>query len=78
VIIGNGFQLVDAVGVVVLGHFSIDDQVGKEHFAKRHHNIFVVDNKQELRENIIELLSFPGNTIIGIIVEMDQYSGKIQ
>ena len=76
VIIGSGFQLVDAVGVVVLGHFSIDGQVRKEHFSKRHHNIFVVDNKQKLQENIIELLSFPGNTTMEIIVETDQYSGK--
>jgi len=71
--VGSGFQLVD---VVVLGHFYINGQVRKEHFLKKHHNIFVVDNKQKLRESIIELLSFPGNTIMEIVAEIDRCSGK--
>ena len=74
--LGSGFQLVDAVGVVALGHFSIDGQVRKEHFSERHRNIFVVDNKEKLWEDIIELLSFPVNTIMEIVAEIDQHSGN--
>jgi len=68
--------LVDAVGLIVVGHFFIDGQVRKEHFSKRLGNMVVVDNKQKLRESITELLSFPGSTVMEIIVEIDQYSDK--
>ena len=66
--------MVDAV--VVLGHFSINGQMRKEHFLKKHHNIFVVDNKQKLRESTIEVPSFPGNMIMEIVAEIDQCSRK--
>ena len=48
----------------------------KEHFSERHHNIFVIDSKEKLREDIIELLSFPGNRIMEIVAEINQYSGN--
>ena len=60
-VLGGGFELVDAVGVIVLGHFSIDGQLKKEHYTRKQHNIFIVQNKKELRDEIIELLSFPGH-----------------
>jgi len=65
--IGSGFELVDAVGVIVINHFSIDGQVRKEHFTKKHHNMFIVDKKQKLRESIIEHLSFPGSMVMEVI-----------
>ena len=67
----------DAVGLVVLGHFSIDGQMKKEHFTGKHHNMFVVDNKEELMDNIIQLLSFTGQTVLDIITmtgKDDHYS----
>ena len=72
-ILGGGFELVDAVGIVVLGHFSIDGQLKKEHFTEKHHNIIVVDNKRELMGKIIELLSFTGQTVLDIITCTDDH-----
>ena len=40
-ILGSGFELVDTVGIVVLGHFSIDRQLKEEHFMEKHHNIAI-------------------------------------
>ena len=36
----------------------------------KHHNIFAVENKQKLWEDIIELLSFPINMIILFIFHL--------
>lgn len=41
-LIGNGYELVEAVGAIVIGHFSIDGELKKEHFTSRHHNMLVV------------------------------------
>ena len=38
---GGGLELVDAVGVVVIGHFSLDGQLKKEHYTQKHHNMLL-------------------------------------
>lgn len=75
--LGSGYELVDAVGVIIVGHFSIDGELKKKHFTRRHHNIFVVNNSRGLMEEIIELFSFPGQTVAEIIADsqFDQHSG---
>ena len=72
--LGGGYELVDAVGLVVFGHFSIDGQLKKEHFTEKHHNIFVVVDKRELISKIIELLSFTGQTILDIVTDDQHHS----
>ena len=63
--------------MIVVGHFSSNGELQKEHFTSKHHNIFVVDSKRGLMREIIELFSFPGKTVADIIVDsqVDQYSG---
>ena len=73
---GAGFELVDAVGLVVLGHFAIDGQLKKEHYTERHHNMFVVEDKKELMDEIIELFSFTGHTVLDLITDLDPHSGS--
>ena len=70
--LGGGFELVDAIGLVVLGHFSLDGQLKKEHFTEKHHNIFVVDDKRVMSK-IIELLSFTGQAILDIVTCTDDH-----
>ena len=40
-IVGGRFGLVDAVGLVVLGQFSLNRPLKKEHYTEKHHNIFI-------------------------------------
>lgn len=71
---GGGFGLVDAVGLVVLGHFSLDGQLKKEHYTEKHHNMFIFDDKKsELMWKIIELLSFTGQTVLEIVTCTDDH-----
>ena len=73
-ILGGGFGLVDAVGLVVLGHFSLDGQLKKEHYTEKHHNMFIFDDKKsELMWKIIELLSFTGQTVLEIVTCTDDH-----
>ena len=53
--VGTGYELVDATGVIIVGHFSIDGQLKKDHFTTRHHNMIVVSSREELMEKIIML-----------------------
>ena len=75
--IGSGYELVNAVGIIVVGHFSINGELQKEHYTRKHHNIFVADNKRGIMEEIIEVFSFPGQTVADIIADtqVDQHSG---
>jgi len=31
--VGTGYELVDATGVIIVGHFSIDGQLKRDHFT---------------------------------------------
>lgn len=64
------------MGLVVIGHFSLDGQLKNEHYAERHHNMFVAENRCNLMHQIIDLLSFTGQTIVEIVTE-PRFSGKV-
>ena len=32
------YELVDAVGMIIVGHFSINGELQKEHYTRKHHN----------------------------------------
>ena len=68
---GSSFQLVEATGVIIVGHFSIDGELKKEHYSAKHHNMIVVEGKNKLIEEIIELLSFPGQTVLHLVTKME-------
>jgi len=72
---GAGLELVEAVGLVVIGHFSLDGQLKKEHCAERHHYMLVAENRCNLMHQLIDLLSFTDQTIVEIITEL-RCSGK--
>ena len=74
-LIGGGLRLVEAVGIVVVGHFSLDGQLKREHFTERHHNMFVTENRCSLMNKLVNLLSFTSQTVVEIITELC-YSGK--
>ena len=71
---GGGLELVDAVGVVVIGHFSLDGQLKKEHYTQKHHNMFIIENRRELTHELMNLFSFTGQTVVEIVTET-HYSG---
>ena len=62
----DGLELVDATGVIVVGHFSIDGELKKEHYTKRHHNMFVIEGEEDLIKEVVGPFSFPGQTILHI------------
>lgn len=72
---GNSFQLVEATGVIIVGHFSIDGELKKEHYSVKHHNMLVVQGRSKLIEETIELLSFPGQNILHLVTKLDDGQG---
>jgi len=64
---GSGHQLVEATGIVIIGHFSIDGQLKKDHCTSRHHNMVVVSGKEDLLEKLIVLLSYCGQTVLQLM-----------
>lgn len=72
---GSGLELVEAVGLVIVGHFSLDGQLKKEHYTEKHHNMFVVENRRELFHQLMKLFSYTGQTVVEIVTETC-YSGK--
>ena len=73
--IGSGHQLVEATGVMIVGHFSIDGQLKKEHYSKKHHDMLVIKGKEKLMDEIFELLSFPGQTILHLVTTLHSGAG---
>ena len=71
---GSGLELVEAVGLVVVGHFSLDGQLKKVHYTEKHH-MFVVENRRELFLKLMKLFSYTGQTVVEIVTETC-YSGK--
>lgn len=67
--IGAGYKLVDATGVIIVGHFSIDGQLKEGHYTTRHHNMVVVSSREELMEKIILLLSYSGQTVLQLMID---------
>ena len=45
--------MVDAIGVSVVGHFSIDGELKQDYCTSRHHNMIMVSNREELMEKVI-------------------------
>lgn len=72
---GSSFQLVEATGVIIVGHFSIDGELKKEHYSAKHHNMLVVQGRNKLIEEIIELLSFPGQTVLHLVTKLESGQG---
>ena len=72
---GSSYQLVKATSVMVVGHFSIDGQLKKEHYLAKHHNMIVVEGKNKLIEEVIELLSFPSQIILHLVTKMESGQG---
>ena len=72
---GSGLEFVEAVGLVIIGHFSLDGQLKKEHYTEKHHNMFVVENRCELLRKLMKLFSYTGQTVVEIVTETS-YSGK--
>ena len=66
--VGAGYELIDATGVIIVGHFSIDGQLKEGHYTTRHHNMVVVSSREELMEKIVLLLSYSGQTVLQLIV----------
>lgn len=62
--------------MIIVGHFSIDGEMKKEHYSAKHHNMLVVQGKNNLVEEIIGLLSFPGQTILHLVTEMENGQGS--
>ena len=52
-----------------MGHFSIDDQLKRDHYTEWHHNMFVVSGREELMEKIVLLFSFSGQTVLQLITD---------
>ena len=61
--------MVDATGIIIIGHFSIDGQLKEGHYTTRHHNMVVVSGREELTEKIVLLLSYAGQTVLQLIVD---------
>ena len=74
---GSSFQLVEATGVIIVGHFSIDGELRKEHYSAKHHNMLVVQGRNKLIEEIIELLSFPGHTVLHLVTKLESGQGVL-
>ena len=72
---GSSFELVEATGVIVVGHFSVDGELKKEHYTAKHHNMLVVQGRKELIEEIIELLSFPGQSVLHLVTDLESGQG---
>ena len=73
--IGSGFQLVEATGVIVVGHFSIDGELKKEHYSAKNHNMLVVQGKMKLMEEIIGILTFPGQCMLHLVTNLEDGQG---
>ena len=74
---GNGFQLVEATGIIVVGHFSIDGELKKEHYSTKNHNMLVVKGKMKLMEEIIGVLTFPGQCVLHLITNLEDGQGYL-
>ena len=61
--------MVKAVGLVVVGRFSLYGQLKKEHYTEKHHNMFVVENRHELFHKLMKLFSYTGQTVVEIVTE---------
>ena len=48
VYVGAGYELIDATGVIIVGHFSIDGQLKEGHYTTRHHNMVNLLNDYNL------------------------------
>ena len=67
--------MVEAAGLIIIGHFSLDGQLKKEHYTEKHHDMFVVENRCELLHKLMKLFSYTGQTVVEIVTETS-YSGK--
>ena len=59
-----------------MGHFSVDGELKKEHYTAKHHNMLVVQGRKELIEEIIELLSFPGQSVLHLVTDLESGQGS--
>ena len=74
---GSSFQLVEATGVIIVGHFSIDGELKEEHYSAKHHNMLVVQERKKLIVGIIELLSFPGQSVLHLVTDLENGQGSL-
>ena len=73
--IGSGHQFIEDTGVIIVGHFSLDGELKKEHYAKKHHDMLIVKGKDALMDELFELLSFPGQTILHLVTSLHSGAG---
>ena len=69
---GNGLQLVETTEVIVVGNFSIDRELKKEHYSTKNHNMLVVKGKMKLME---EILTFPGQCVLHLVTNLEDGQG---
>ena len=66
--------MVEATGVIVVGHFSIDGELKQDHYTSRHHNMIVVSSREEMMEKVILLLSYSGQTVLQLVADEHETS----
>ena len=56
--------LTPALKGIVVGHWSQDGKLSPEHIAKRHHDIFIYKEEEQLIKQLVETFTYDGQTII--------------
>ena len=58
-----------------MGHFSLYGELKKEHYAKKHHDMLIVKGKEALMDELFELLSIPGQTVLHLVTSLHSGEG---